>query len=271
MRFISLLQHSLLQRFLIYRFLIQRALFRRSIAPRIAKMVRRQFAYGIALACSGLIAPLPASAAALQTASPQHNVAAAAAHPSPRHEIHGHRRAQPPAVPPAADAPAAEQPAKVVLTQGELTVTADNSDLSQILKHVADLSGMTVDGLGSTGRIYGVYGPGNPREVLTSLLTGSGYNFMMLGSASDGAPRKLLLIAKTADTTPPAARPAPAHSSQDQDQEPPGPGAIVNVPPSDPASQTDDDAPARVQRNLQRLEQMRQQQMQQQQQQQDPQ
>ena len=82
------------------------------------------------------------------------------------------------------------RPAKVTLTNGTLTVEANNSDLSQILKKVADDSGMVIEGSIKSIRVYGVYGPLNPFDVLTTLLTGSGYNFTMFGVTHQGAPRE---------------------------------------------------------------------------------
>ncbi|HUY82551.1 MAG TPA: hypothetical protein VMU92_12575 [Acidobacteriaceae bacterium] len=159
-----------------------------------------------------------------------------------------------------------ELPAIVVLSRGLLTVTADNSDLNQILGRIASMSGMTLNGLSTSARIYGVYGPGKPSEVLTSLLAGTGYNFLMLGRTADGAPRKLILMLKSASSPPSAGNPsagnpapepsAAQNKSTAADEELPGPGAVVHVPPAYRENNNDQDTPIRVQRNLQRLEQM---------------
>lgn len=98
-------------------------------------------------------------------------------------------------VPKPADAPA--KPATVSLQSGKLTVKANNSDLGEILQTVASMSGMKIDGLEKSGRVFGAYGPGNPRDILADLLAGSDYNFMMVGNTADGAPRRLLLTAKS--------------------------------------------------------------------------
>jgi hypothetical protein len=90
----------------------------------------------------------------------------------------------------AAAEPAVE-PARVILRDGLLTVDARNSDLNDILLQVANLTGMTISGLDGGRRIYGVYGPAEPRAVLTILLAASGYNFLMVGG--DAVPRELLL------------------------------------------------------------------------------
>lgn len=152
-----------------------------------------------------------------------------------------------------------EQPPSVTLKNGELTVDARNSDLRAILSDVAHISGMTIDGQQSSARVFGVYGPASPRKVLTELLEGAGYNFMMVGGSAGGAPRELLLIASAGPPAAPskAAPEQPADDADDQDdQQPPGPGAIVHVPPS--VAQQDDESQTqqRVQQQLQRLEAM---------------
>lgn len=166
---------------------------------------------------------------------------------------------------------AVAKPATVVLKDGNLTVKANNSDLSQILRDIADASGMTIDGTGKSARVFGVYGPGDPRDVLSALLADSGSNFMMVGDAREGAPRELVLTAQSDHPPPASAGAAPtsaAPADHEESAEEPseenqlGPGAITHVPP--PGSQDPQD---RMQQRLQRLEQMHQQQMQQEQQQ----
>jgi len=109
------------------------------------------------------------------------------------------------------------QPASVTLSSGELAVKADNSSLSQILGQLASTSGMTINGLNKDQRVFGSYGPGTPQQVLSALLDGAGYNVMMLGISRDGAPRQLILTARSNTPTMPAQQQA----SQDDDQPPP--------------------------------------------------
>jgi hypothetical protein len=184
--------------------------------------------------------------------------------------------------------------ASVKLEGGQLLVKADNASLTQILQSVATDSGMKIDGLGADQRIFGTYGPGNPHEVLQSLLDGSGYNVMMVGSGSNGAPRELVLSPRSASTpdtnqqqaAPPQQQPADDDddsSDQDVDTSPgvqptpiqrPGFNRPINVPPPNGEPQgapTPDQAPRTPQQMLEQLQQIRQQQMIQQQQiQQDP-
>ncbi len=163
---------------------------------------------------------------------------------------------------------AATRPATVSLSNGRLTIDANNSDLTQILRELADISGMTINGLTKGPRIFGVFGPGNSRDILVDLLAGSGYNYIMVGGPTDGTPRELLLISRKGDApafTPTNQRPAPP-IERDESEQPElemtptvpnalGPGAITPAP-----SPNDLDDNTRVQQNLQRLQQMQEQQ-----------
>lgn len=147
-------------------------------------------------------------------------------------------------------------PATVVLENGSLTVTADNSDLSQILETLAHVSGMTINGKIRSSRVYGVYGPLDPRDVLAHLLKGSGNNFLMVGVVQDGAPRELLLTPEKIASPPdssfaPSTVTSGSHENSGVDtskKEQLGPGAILHVPPAPP-----EDPEVRMRQNLERL------------------
>jgi hypothetical protein len=215
------------------------------------------------------------------------------ASPAPQVRVHGdaaghHKRALTPQVdapganPAPAPAPApmippnpsdtAAIPARVTLIGGKLTVDANNSDLQSILQDVARSSGMTIDGRSQGKRVFGVYGPGTPRDVLTDLLAGSGYNFMMLGGANGSVPSQLVLTAQgSAPPSKPNGSAAAASDDSDaDDQEPLGPGAIAHPRPQE---SDDIDNQTRAQQHLQNLQDMhdRLEQQQQQQQQNNPQ
>jgi hypothetical protein len=145
---------------------------------------------------------------------------------------------------------------------------ANNSDLTQILQKLSDLSGMAISGLDKGPRIFGVYGPGNSRDVLADLLVGSGYNFLIVGGAIDGTPRELVLTSQSADIvdlfsvkpvpTPFADRDDPRLPTPERDSTTSvatGPGAISPAP-----SQDDKDDVTHRQQTLQRLQQIQEQQ-----------
>lgn len=123
---------------------------------------------------------------------------------------------QPTVAPNLLDQPAA--PATVTATNNELTVKAHNSSLSQILHQVSSATGMKLDGLGNDERVFGSFGPGAPREVLTALLDGTPYNVMMVGDLPNGAPRELLLTSRGAGGAPPPAAAANANAGANQNQ-----------------------------------------------------
>ncbi len=109
----------------------------------------------------------------------------------------------------------APKAATVTLSGGKLTVRADNSDLLQILQAVSAQSGMKIEGSPGNHRVFGTYGPGEPRAVLAHLLTGFGYNYLLVGSGHDGVPAKLVLthVGSGASSSEPAPSP-PVHSVQ---------------------------------------------------------
>jgi hypothetical protein len=129
--------------------------------------------------------------------------------------------AEPAPPPPPTVAPSRFQepavPATVTAATNQLTVTADNSSLAQILHQVSSATGMKLDGLGGDERVFGSFGPGAPREVLTSLLNGTSYNVMMVGDLPNGAPRELLLTSRTGGgaSAQANANPAPTHTDDE--------------------------------------------------------
>jgi hypothetical protein len=114
--------------------------------------------------------------------------------------------------------------------------------------------------MGTDERVFGTYGPGQARDVLSQLLQGSGYNVIMVGDQGQGAPRRIVLSIRPAPGEQPAAANNPASNDEDIEAEEPQPqlpaGAIhAGLQPRSPV-------PANVQEQ-QRLQQIRDQQMQQ--------
>ena len=175
---------------------------------------------------------------------------------------------------PLLDTPA--KPAEVTLNQGKLSIKADNSSLTDILHRLAKDTGMTIDGLTRDQRIFGVYGPGTPREILSEILDGAGYNVLMLGNTDSGAPRELQLSARS-NVPAAAGQPTTIAQQQDDDQDdsaalppptyPPAgeaqPHPTVLAPNQTPAPNGGVKSPQEL---LQELQRMRRQQQQQQQQ-----
>ena len=177
-----------------------------------------------------------------------------------------------PELPPSlGDKPA--QPATITLDKGLLTVRADNSSLSGILKHLASSSGMTVDGFGQDRRVFGVYGPGNPTDILSSLLQDAGYNFLMVGTTEDGTPKEIVLTARSgggaaSGAAQPASNEQPDEDDNDNssnnipEQQPPMPEQPTPIPGASTAPSNSDGqqvkTPAQIIQELQRLRQQQQ-------------
>jgi hypothetical protein len=118
--------------------------------------------------------------------------------------------------------------ANVVWNSQGLRVDAANSSLHQILKDVSTATGATVSGLGPDQRIFGTFGPGPAREVLSELLDGSGYNVLMIGDQGQGTPRQIVLSRQPNGHAPP---PVGNNSNQSSDD---GNNADVEEPPPPP-------------------------------------
>lgn len=103
----------------------------------------------------------------------------------------------PPPMPhwPANDSPT---PASVVWDATGLRINASNSSLQQILSEVSTETGTKIEGTIPDQRIYGEFGPGQARDVLSQLLLGSGYNVLLAGDLGKGAPREIVLTPRRA-------------------------------------------------------------------------
>lgn len=218
----------------------------------------RRWLPSAALLCFLPLGLFPARAAATTTPRhhPQHSQSthrtATPAHPMPTAAAASSARPTTPTVPTRPnDMP--PRPATITLRNGRLTVSADNSDLREILMSIAGKAGMKISGLDTTSRVFGTYGPGQPRDVLTDLLSGSGYNFMMMGQTASGAPLELLLTAQTGGPFTPSPQP-------DNSAGPPpweqlrSPGAVMHVPPDEFRNMTPQE---RVQQHIEQLRHMR--------------
>jgi hypothetical protein len=179
---------------------------------------------------------------------------------------------------PVNDPPA--QPSVTWNSQG-LHVEATNSSLRAILNQISTETGAKIEGLNGDERVFGEYGPGQARDVLSQLLQGSAYNFLVLGN-TDGA-LKVVLSGRNGGPPRPAApdrnanRPMPQDNQPDDDQmqepepdqEPPQPmPQPIQQPP--PPEQENPQGAITPQQRMQMMQQQRMQQMQQMQQQQQP-
>jgi hypothetical protein len=184
-----------------------------------------------------------------------------------------------PVLPPPPDWPTNDPPsaASVVYDSHGLLIVASNSSLAQILKDVSTDTGAKVEGLGTDPRmtdqrIFGTYGPGPARDVLSQLLDGSGYNILMVGDRGQGTPRRIVLSAQGGSAPQNTANNAPTPASNDDTEaEQPAPEPEVEQSPPPIPSPAAPPVPIRTPQQIMQEIQQRQQQQQQQNGQQNPQ
>ncbi|MGD0789759.1 MAG: hypothetical protein ABR898_17430 [Terracidiphilus sp.] len=166
--------------------------------------------------------------AATSTTAPAHKPLHTHTRPSAAHPLTPPAAAALPAATPAVleapHWPANDRPveASVVWDSQGLSIDAQNSSLEQILRDFSTATGAKVEGLASDERVFGFYGPGQARDVLSQLLQGSGYNVIMIGDQGQGAPRQIVLSVRQAGAAQPAAN-HPASSDDDADADEPAP------------------------------------------------
>ena len=205
-----------------------------------------------------------------------------------QHKIVRHRQAaqkpalpvpaQPPTpvAPPLPNWPANNPPAAPAVSfnsQG-LRIVAENSSLSSILNQVSVETGAKVEGLSGDERVFGDYGPGQPREVLADLLSGVNYNVLILGDEALGQPLKVMLSPRPTGPAPPSSaqpqEPEEEFQPEEQPYQPPFQPPI-NRPPTNPQPPLNNNQPMTPQQRMQMLQERQRQLQQQQQQQQQPQ
>ncbi len=202
---------------------------------------------------AAVYAQTPAAPSAQTTPSHHHHTRAAhaqaPAEPTP-----------PPPPPPNWPINSTPVPPSVKWNATGLSIEASNASLRQILDDVAAATGTRVEGFNQDQRVFGNFGPGRPRDVLSQLLQGSGYNIVMVGDQGSGAPRELLLSGRNAGGPSQAQAPHPAQDDSDDDSYD---GQIDTMPPAQPPPEAIRFAPdaGRTPQQIQQELQQRQQQM----------
>lgn len=117
---------------------------------------------------------------------------------------------------------------------GQLTIQSNNATLAQVLRSVQSKTGASFDipASANNDRVVAQLGPGQPKDVLATLLNGSKFNFIILGSPNQpGSVQKLILtprqnipITNTAQNRP-APQPEP-EPQQEEDYTPPEPAPV---------------------------------------------
>jgi hypothetical protein len=120
-----------------------------------------------------------------------------------------------PAPPPTLEQLPASAP-RVAFQGGQLTIVARNASLGAILREVQSQTGATVDmPANPTDRVVGQFGPGPAREVLASLLNGSRFNYVLMGSPQDPTSLdRVVLLKKSSGTDQPGGASQGANTAQ---------------------------------------------------------
>ena len=142
----------------------------------------------------GLAGPQQASTAQ-NSANPQNNSAAPSQTP-----VLQNATIQPIALTPSQMPPS---PPRITYAGGKLTVVANNAMLDDVLAGISKAIGADVQGIQPQGaeRVFGQFGPAVPSQVIDTLLTGSQYDFVLVGSAGNfGSVREIILSRKSTAT-----------------------------------------------------------------------
>ena len=123
-----------------------------------------------------------------------HMIARKAATPPP--ELPAALPDPPPPPPPLTPAQMPPQPPQVTWDGKELTITSDNSTLGDILIAIRRLTGADLDipTKGSNERIAARLGPGPAREIISTLLSWTDFDYVIQASETDDAGIRSVLL-----------------------------------------------------------------------------
>ena len=110
----------------------------------------------------------------------------------------------PSVVPPALPTPAVASRVEVVFQNGLLSIHSNKASLSEVLAEVHRRTGaeIAIPAGAESEQVFTSLGPGAPKEVLASLLNGSHFNFIVMGSERDpGGLRRVVLTPKEGGAT----------------------------------------------------------------------
>jgi hypothetical protein len=146
-------------------------------------------------------------------------------------------------------------PPQVDYQDGRLTIVAQNSILGDILREVHKRTGASIDvPTNATERVVARLGPAPARDVLATLLNGSSFNYVMVGSVADPAMLSSVVLtsrpAAGAQTVTTVYQPSPVYAPPARAELGPGmvPGGFVPkmqpVPPqpANPQAANGDDS-----------------------------
>lgn len=122
------------------------------------------------------------------------------------------------------------RPPTVSYQNGQLSIVAPNSTLSDILQAVKSKTGAAIDiPPGANERVVSRFGPGPARDVLAALLNGTHFNYVMIGSdANPTSVAQVILTPRAGGETPPVNQ---ANSAMPNPGTPQYPGQVMQPQP----------------------------------------
>src|SRR5579859_4133677 len=114
------------------------------------------------------------------------------------------RRSRPVVADPPSPHKIAPSPPRISYAEGKLTVVPNNSTLSDVLNAIQNATGAKIEGVTPTNadRVFGQFGPASAREVCGGLLTGSGYDFIIMEAPENpGSVQRIILTSRSTEAT----------------------------------------------------------------------
>ena len=130
--------------------------------------------------------------------------------------------------------PPAPPPLLVSFQGGMLTITSNKASLSEVLFAIHQRTGadIAIPAGAEQEKVVAEIGPASAPEVLSRLLNGSKFNFLILSSASDPATLDRVILSARPEGPAPAYRPQPQAQSDDDAE---GETPVKAPPPPAPA------------------------------------
>lgn len=140
-------------------------------------------------------------------------------------------------------------PPKVTYANNQLTIVAPNSTLADILRAVRKETGAEIDVPVAPERVVTTLGPGPARDVLSDLLNGSRFNYVLLGApGNETVLTRVVLVPKSSVGTPEPTQPVQQQAAVQGAPAAPAPEADASAdsadadPPDDNSNAVDDSA-----------------------------
>lgn len=135
-------------------------------------------------------------------------------------------------------------PLVVSFNGGLLSINSNKASLSEVLYAIHQRTGaeIAIPAGAEQEKVVAAIGPASAPEVLSRLLNGSKFNFVILNSANDPSSLERVILSTKPEGPAPAYHPAPQAPVQ-QDEPPPPPVEVNNPPPTPSGPPTPGNAP----------------------------